>query len=140
VTLVLEGEALAVHVCCRIEVSLEQHGAPKGLLFEWSCSRGWVQFLRPACGILFGVIDCDYGGMGQMKINVMTNVLEANDRIAAANREIFTTLLEAKVLIENWRKEYNQVRPHSSLGYRPPTPEAIQLFYTPATLTLEVVQ
>jgi putative transposase len=46
------------------------------------------------------------------------------------NREIFTTLLEAKVLIENWRKEYNQVRPHSSLRYRPPAPEAIQLFYT----------
>ena len=40
------------------------------------------------------------------------------------NREIFTTLTEAKVLIEQWRKEYNQVRPHSSLGYRPPTPEA----------------
>jgi len=41
------------------------------------------------------------------------------------NREIFTTLTEAKVLIEQWRKEYNQVRPHSSLGYRPPAPEAI---------------
>jgi transposase InsO family protein len=34
------------------------------------------------------------------------------------NREIFTTLTEAKVLIEQWRREYNQVRPHSSLGYR----------------------
>lgn len=56
------------------------------------------------------------------------------------NREIFTTLLEAKVLIENWRKEYNQVRPHSSLGYRPPAPEAILPSYIPATLTLEVVQ
>jgi len=41
------------------------------------------------------------------------------------NREIFTTLEEAKVLIEQWRKEYNQVRPHSSLKYRPPAPEAI---------------
>jgi transposase InsO family protein len=40
------------------------------------------------------------------------------------NREIFTTLEEAKVLIEQWRKEYNQVRPHSSLGYWPPAPEA----------------
>jgi transposase InsO family protein len=40
------------------------------------------------------------------------------------NREIFTTLEEARVLIEQWRKEYNQVRPHSSLGYRPPAPEA----------------
>jgi putative transposase len=40
------------------------------------------------------------------------------------NREIFTTLTEAKILIEQWRKEYNQVRPHSALGYRPPAPEA----------------
>ena len=51
------------------------------------------------------------------------------------DREIFTTLLEAKVLIENWRKEYNQVRPHSSLGYRPPAPEAIQPALAPTTLT-----
>jgi putative transposase len=41
------------------------------------------------------------------------------------NREIFTTLEEAKLLIEQWRREYNQVRPHSALGYRPPVPEAI---------------
>jgi len=47
-------------------------------------------------------------------------------RVKLLNREIFTTLLEAQVLIENWRKEYNQFRPHSSLGYRPPAPEAIQ--------------
>jgi len=40
-------------------------------------------------------------------------------------REIFDTLLEAKVLIERWRGEYNTSRPHSSLGYRPPAPEAI---------------
>jgi transposase InsO family protein len=42
------------------------------------------------------------------------------------NGEIFTTLLEAKVLIENWRREYNHIRPHSSLGYRPPAPQAIE--------------
>ncbi len=41
------------------------------------------------------------------------------------DREVFTTLFEAKVLIEEWRKEYNHVRPHSSLGYRPPAPEVI---------------
>ncbi len=41
------------------------------------------------------------------------------------DREIFYTLWEAKVLVALWRKEYNQVRPHSSLGYRPPAPEAI---------------
>jgi len=40
------------------------------------------------------------------------------------NREIFTTLTETKILIEEWREEYNQVRPHSALNYRPPAPEA----------------
>ena len=40
-------------------------------------------------------------------------------------REIFYSLREAKVLIEMWRMHYNRVRPHSSLGYRPPAPEAI---------------
>ncbi len=39
-------------------------------------------------------------------------------------REVFDTLHEAKVLIERWRVQYNTVRPHSSLGYRPPAPEA----------------
>ena len=41
------------------------------------------------------------------------------------NCEIFYTLKEAKILIEQWRKHYNTVRPHSALGYKPPTPEAI---------------
>jgi transposase InsO family protein len=40
------------------------------------------------------------------------------------NGEIFFTLKEAQVLIERWRREYNTVRPHSSLNYRPPVPEA----------------
>ena len=41
------------------------------------------------------------------------------------NGEIFDTILEARVITENWRQQYNKVRPHSSLGYRPPAPEAI---------------
>jgi transposase InsO family protein len=45
------------------------------------------------------------------------------------NGEIFYTLKEAQVLIEQWRKEYNTVRPHSSLGYKPPAPETIALSY-----------
>ena len=36
------------------------------------------------------------------------------------NGEIFYSLAEARVLIEAWRRHYNTVRPHSSLGYRPP--------------------
>ena len=41
------------------------------------------------------------------------------------NREVFSNLTEAKVLIEEWRREYNGFRPHSSLGYQPPAPEAM---------------
>jgi transposase InsO family protein len=42
------------------------------------------------------------------------------------NGEIFETLLEAQVVIEWWRREYNTLRPHSGLGYRPPAPQTLQ--------------
>lgn len=41
------------------------------------------------------------------------------------NGEIFDTVLEARVITEKWRREYNEKRPHSSLGYTPPAPEAL---------------
>ena len=41
------------------------------------------------------------------------------------NGEIFTTVHEARVLTAWWRRQYNHVRPHSALGYRPPAPEAV---------------
>ena len=41
------------------------------------------------------------------------------------NGEIFYSLKEAQIIIEQWRKHYNTKRPHSALGYRPPAPEAI---------------
>jgi transposase InsO family protein len=55
------------------------------------------------------------------------------------DRELFYTLWEAQVLIEDWRRTYNQIRPHSSLRNRPPAPEAIMpaaaWLATPATTT-----
>ena len=41
------------------------------------------------------------------------------------NGEIFYTLKEAQIIIEQWRRRYNTMRPHSALGYRPPVPGAI---------------
>jgi transposase InsO family protein len=41
------------------------------------------------------------------------------------DREIFYSLKEAQVLIEMWRNHYNMVRPHSSLGYKPPSPATV---------------
>jgi putative transposase len=40
------------------------------------------------------------------------------------NGEIFYSMKEIRVLAERWRIHYNTVRPHSSLGYKPPAPEA----------------
>lgn len=52
------------------------------------------------------------------------------------NCEIFDTVFEAKVLVEMWREEYNQRRPHSSLGYRPPAPETFEPFLHGSAHTL----
>ena len=57
------------------------------------------------------------------------------------NGERFDTLLEAQILIEAWRNEYNRFRPHSSLGYRSPAPEVLAgaPLLNVETLTLQVV-
>lgn len=56
------------------------------------------------------------------------------------NGEIFETLLEAKVLIERWRRNYNTKRPHSALGYRAPAAPAAVLPPCFATLNMAVGQ
>ena len=40
------------------------------------------------------------------------------------NGEIFYSLKEAQIIIEQWRRFYNTKRPHSALGHRPPSPES----------------
>ena len=47
------------------------------------------------------------------------------DHAELLNGELFYTLREAQILIEQWRIHYNTDRPHSALGYRPPAPESI---------------
>ena len=55
-------------------------------------------------------------------------------RDALLNGEIFDTLLEAQVIMENRRREYDRFRLHGSLRYRPPAPEARE----PAGLTRHI--
>jgi Integrase core domain/Dihydrodipicolinate synthetase family len=47
------------------------------------------------------------------------------------NGEIFYSLKEGQIVIEQWRNYYNTVRPHSALGYRPPAPQTMNPFLTP---------
>jgi putative transposase len=50
-------------------------------------------------------------------------ISEQSFRDELLNGEIFYSLKEAQIVIEQWRKHYNTIRPHSSLGYRPPAPQ-----------------
>lgn len=52
------------------------------------------------------------------------------------NGEIFYSLREAQIVIESWRRHYNTIRPHASLGYKPPAPEVFLPAFTawPASL------
>ena len=71
----------------------------------------------------------EYGGLRTDQAKRLKDLEKENGRLRKAdeilNTEIFSTLKEAKVLIERWRHHYNTIRPHSSLGYRPPAPETI---------------
>ena len=45
------------------------------------------------------------------------------------NGELFYSLKEAQIVIEEWTKHYNTKRPPSALGYRPPAPETVVPMY-----------
>ena len=57
-------------------------------------------------------IACREAGISQQKL-----------RDECLNGEIFYSLKEAIVVLEQWRNQYNTIRPHSSLNYRPPAPQ-----------------
>jgi len=57
--------------------------------------------------------------------------LGAELRDELLNGEIFYSLKEAQIVVEQWRRHYNAVRPHSSLGYRPPAPQTLSPFLQP---------
>ena len=61
---------------------------------------------------------------------------EPKPRLPHLNGELFYSLAEAKIIIESWRQHYNTLRPHSSLGYKPPAPAAALWPETPTTSTM----
>jgi len=99
-----------------------ERGAPEyirsdnGPEFTAKAVRGWLA--RVAVKTLF----IEPGSPWENGYNESFNGKLRDELLA---REIFYALHEARVLIEDWRNLYNQFRPHSSLGYRPPAPAAI---------------
>jgi len=123
-------EALAIHVArrlnsddvlCVLAALMCEHGVPEHLRsdngpeFTATAIRAWIA--RVGCQTLF----IEPGSPWENGYNESFNGRLRDELLA---REEFVSLAEAKVLIEQWRWEYNHVRPHSALGYRPPAPEA----------------
>ncbi len=103
------------------------------------CADGSVHSTRCACPYSFGQwlrVHCQAVRLFLSRLSVKPLFIELgspweNGYIESFNgkmrdellaREIFYSLKEAQVMIEMWTKHYNTVRPHSSLGYRPPVP------------------
>ncbi|MEM9739960.1 MAG: integrase core domain-containing protein [Pseudomonadota bacterium] len=62
---------------------------------------------------------------GSLWKTATTKASMASSAMKLVNVELFNDPMEAKVLIEQWRTQYNTVRPHASSGYQPPAPETI---------------
>ena len=99
------------------------HGTPdylrsdNGPEFVAEILRGWLQrlsvktlFIEPGSPWENGYIESFNGKL----------------RYELLNGEILDTILEARVVIETWRREYNTIRPHSSLGFKAPAPKAYE--------------
>jgi len=82
--------------------------------------KGWLQNLK---------VKTLYIEPGSPWENGYNESFNGKFRDELLNGEIFYTLKEAQILIEQWRIEYNTIRPHSSLGYRPPAPEALEIHH-----------
>jgi putative transposase len=121
-------ECLAIRVARNLD-----HGDVEECLAELFCTRGVPAHLRSDNGSEFIANELrqwlDRLGVKTLFIepgspweNGYVESFNGKMRDELLNREIFFTLEEAQILIERWREEYNHIRPHSALGYRPPAP------------------
>ena len=106
-----------------------EHGAP-----EYIRSDNGPEFTAAVIREWLGKVDVDtlFIEPGSPWENGYVESFNGKFRDELLNGEIFYTLTEAQVLIERWRWEYNTIRPHSSLGYRPPAPAAWTAFPPPS--------
>jgi len=112
-----------------------RHGDVQECLTELFCQRGTPAHIRSDNGPEFtakmlrkwlnklsiGTLFIEPGSPWE---NGYVESFNGRMRDELLNLEIFYTMKEAKHLIEMWRWEYNHIRPHSSLGYKPPAPSA----------------
>ena len=117
-----------------LDQAVDQRGAPElircdnGPEFVAAAIRDWCRFLGT------GTAYIEPGSPWQNPYVESFNG-KARDELFA--REIFDSLLEARVLYRDWRESYNRHRPHSSLGYLPPAVFAAGFIHPEPTLRLD---
>ncbi len=130
-------ECLAIRVARHLD-----HEAVQACLVELFLTRGVPAYLRSDNGPEFIAKELrqwlDRLGVKPLFIapgspweNAYIESFNGKMRDELLDREIFYSLEEAKTLLERWKEEYNQIRPHSALGYRPPAPQARLLVTQP---------
>jgi putative transposase len=107
----------AVDVITVVEAAMERYGRPGHIR-----SDNGPEFIANAIGdwLKAGQIGTIYITPGSPWENAYIESFHDKLRDECLNRELFGSLREAQVILEQWRVEYNEQRPHSSLGYRTP--------------------
>jgi transposase InsO family protein len=88
----------------------------QGPEFVANAMKGWI------VGVGATTADIEKSSLWE---NGYVESFNARLRDELLNGEVFHTVAEARVLIERWRRHYNEKCPHPSLGYRPPAPEVV---------------
>jgi transposase InsO family protein len=78
--------------------------------------KGWIEGVGATTAYIEEASPWENGYVGSFNGELRDELLDV---------EVSDTLREAQVLIERWRRHYNEERPHSSPGHRPPAPEAL---------------
>jgi putative transposase len=116
-----------------VEIKITSHQVIERLT-DFFIANGMVEHMRSDNGPEFTVkavrrwlgrlgVTAHSSRIGEPLGNDYIESFNGNLRDGLLSGEIFTTLLETKALIKNWRREHNAIRSHSSLGYKPLVPE-----------------
>ena len=116
--LVADTSIGGVRVVRELEALVHRRGKPKVIVSDNGTeltSRAVLQWSSAQC------IDWHYITPGRPSENGYTESLNGKLRDECLNEHWFSTLHEARSILEAWRRDYNTVRPHSSLGYQTPS-------------------
>jgi len=123
----------ATDVLSWLQKTIEIHGAP-----DYLRSDNGPEFIAKEVQqwLAQNQIKTIYIDPGSPWQNGFVESFHGRFRDECLNREQLWTLTEARVVIEDFRREYNQRRPHSRLGYQSPARYAAQLCPSPASVGL----